>query len=124
VAVVLLVGLFGWMVAAIHPGTGVLIAIVSGWTIGRMHLEGHVEGWVLKTRSAGAGPVEERLSWSDRIEAGWRAMTEIVGSNDANGDGGGSTFVRLGRSNALNTDGANVASPGPFSVLSPTSARA
>jgi uncharacterized membrane protein YraQ (UPF0718 family) len=79
VAVVLLLGLFGWKVAAIYTGTGVLIAILAGWTIGRLRLEGHVEDWVFKTRAAGPGIVEERLSWSDRIEAGWRAMTEIMG---------------------------------------------
>ena len=54
VAVVLLFGLFGWKVAAIYTGTGVLIAIVSGWTIGRLHLEGYVEEWVFKTRAAAA----------------------------------------------------------------------
>ena len=78
VAVVLLFGLFGWKVAAIYTGTGVLIAIVSGWTIGRLRLEGYVEEWVFKTRSGG-GLVEERLSWTDRLEAGWRAVKEIVG---------------------------------------------
>ena len=78
VAVVLLFGLFGWKVAGLYTATGVLIAIVSGWTIGRLHLEGQVEDWVFKTR-AGGGLDEERLEWADRIEAGWRAMTEIVG---------------------------------------------
>ncbi len=78
VAVVLLFGLFGWKVAGLYTGTGVLIAIVAGWTIGRLRLERHVEDWVFKTR-AGGGLDEERLEWADRIEAGWRAMTEIVG---------------------------------------------
>jgi uncharacterized protein len=78
VAVVLLFGLFGWKVAGLYMGTGVLIAIVSGWTIGRLHMEHHVEEWVFKTR-AGGGLDEERLEWADRIEAGWQAMKEIVG---------------------------------------------
>ncbi len=79
VAIVLLFGLFGWKVAAIYTGTGVLIAILSGWTIGRLHLEGQVEDWVFKTRAGGLGLTEERPSWSDRVEAGWRAVKEIVG---------------------------------------------
>jgi uncharacterized protein len=79
VAVVLLFGLFGWKVAAIYTGTGVLIAILSGWTIGRLHLERHVEEWVFKTRAAGGAVAEERLVWSDRLEAGWQAMKDIVG---------------------------------------------
>jgi uncharacterized protein len=78
VAVVLLFGLFGWKVAALYTGTGVLIAIVSGWTIGRLRLERHVEEWVFKAR-AGGGLVEERLEWADRIEAGWQAMKEVAG---------------------------------------------
>ena len=79
VAIVLLFGLFGWKVAAIYTGTGVLIAILSGWTIGRLHLEGQVEDWVFKTRAGGLGLTEEQPSWSDRVEAGWRAVKEIVG---------------------------------------------
>jgi hypothetical protein len=79
VAVVLLFGLFGWKVAGLYMATGVAIAIVSGWTIGRLRLERHVEDWVYKTRPGDAGLVEQQLEWADRLEAGWRAMTEIVG---------------------------------------------
>ncbi len=79
VALVLLFGLFGWRVAALYAGTGVLIAIVSGWTIGRFKLERHVEDWVFETQAVGSGPDEERLDWADRLEAGWQAMKDIVG---------------------------------------------
>ena len=79
VAVVLLFGLFGWKVAGLYTATGLLIAIISGWTIGRLRLERHVEEWVYKTRTGDGGLAEERLEWVDRIEAGWQAMKEIVG---------------------------------------------
>ena len=79
VALVLLFGLFGWKVAGLYAGTGVLIAIVSGWVIGRLRLERHVEEWVFKTRAGDVGLPEERLEWADRIEAGWQAMKDIVG---------------------------------------------
>ncbi len=79
VAVVLLFGLFGWKVAAIYTGTGVLIAIVSGWTIGRLRLERHVEDWVFTTPAGEAAVIEERWQWRDRLEAGVRAMRDIVG---------------------------------------------
>lgn len=79
VAVVLLFGLFGWKVAALYTGTGVLIAIASGWAIGRLRLERHVEDWVFKTQVAGAGTTENRLEWADRLDAGWEAMKDIVG---------------------------------------------
>jgi uncharacterized protein len=78
VAVVLLFGLFGWRVAAIYTATGVVIAVASGWTLGRLGMERHVEDWVFKTRAAGPAYVEERLSWADRLESGWRAMTGVV----------------------------------------------
>ncbi len=78
VALVLLFGLFGWRVAALYAGTGVAIAVLAGWTIGRLRLERHVEDWVFKMH-AGEGMDEERLAWADRLEAGWRAMKDIVG---------------------------------------------
>ena len=39
VALVLLFGLLGWKVAALYMSTGLAIAIVSGWTIGRLGLD-------------------------------------------------------------------------------------
>ncbi len=79
VAVVMLLGLFGWRVAAIYAVTGVVIAVASGWTIGRLRLEGHVEDWVFRTRAADAGAPDERLAWADRVAAGREAVREIVG---------------------------------------------
>ncbi len=43
VALVLLLGLFGWKVAALYLGTGLAVAVAAGWTIGRLKLEGWVE---------------------------------------------------------------------------------
>ena len=78
IALVLLYGLFGWKVAAIYLGTGLGIAIVAGWTIGRLQMESHVEQWVYATKQ-GVGGVEEELDWSDRIRYGFDAVREIVG---------------------------------------------
>jgi uncharacterized membrane protein YraQ (UPF0718 family) len=79
VAVVLLLGLFGWRVAGLYVATGVSIAIVSGWTIGHLRLERHVEEWVLSARPAGGDVPDKRLEWADRFDAGWQATREIVG---------------------------------------------
>jgi len=46
VAVVLLFGLFGWKVAAIYLGTGLLVAIFGGIIIGKLKLEKWVEEYV------------------------------------------------------------------------------
>jgi uncharacterized protein len=78
IALVLLFGLFGWRVAAIYAGTGLLIAIIAGWTIGRLRLERYVESWVFETQMGGAES-EEKLSWPDRIRAGRQAVRDIVG---------------------------------------------
>ena len=79
VALVLLFGLFGWRVAAIYAGMGLLIAIVAGWTIGRLKLEGFVEPWVYATQFGDASEQERPLSWSERIHAGKEAVRDIVG---------------------------------------------
>jgi uncharacterized membrane protein YraQ (UPF0718 family) len=78
VALVLLFGLFGWKVAALYLGTGLAIAMIAGWTIGRLHLERWVEGWVYQTKT-GVGPDTAALSWADRVRAGRDAVKDIVG---------------------------------------------
>jgi len=79
VALVLLFGLFGWKVAVLYMGTGLVIAMVAGWTIGRLHLERWVEDWVYKTAPPGApGCVETTLTWSDRLRFGRDAVKDIV----------------------------------------------
>ena len=79
VAVILLYGLLGWKVAAIYLGTGLLIAIISGWVIGRFKLEHWIEDWVQEMRSTEAVIIEEKLTWSDRIDRGREAVRDIIG---------------------------------------------
>ena len=78
VALVLLFGLFGWRVAALYLGAGLLIAIVAGWVMGRLHMERWVEDWVCETPS-GAETAEVRLTWNDRLNLGEEAVRDIVG---------------------------------------------
>jgi uncharacterized membrane protein YraQ (UPF0718 family) len=81
VALVLLFGLFGWKVAVLYAGTGLVIAFSAGWVIGKLGLERWVEPWVLQmTRGNEETAAEEpRLTWEDRIRYGREAMKEIVG---------------------------------------------
>src|SRR5512140_900869 len=79
VALVLLWGLFGWQTALLYASTGLLIAIISGYTIGRLKVERFVEEWVLKFRSQGEQMAEEKPTWDERIERGFEAVREIVG---------------------------------------------
>jgi len=80
VALVLLFGLFGWKVAALYLSTGLALAIVAGWVIGRLRLERWVEGWVYGTA---AGPASSAVAvaptWSQRVRFGHEAVRDIVG---------------------------------------------
>ena len=76
VALVLLAGLFGWPLAALYLGTGLIIAVAAGWTIGRLRLEGAVEPWVYAVQAETADTAAER---PDRLRAGVDAVREILG---------------------------------------------
>lgn len=79
IALVLLYGLLGWKVAALYLVTGLLIAMVSGWLIGRFKLEKWTEDWVQEMRAGEAVVLEEKLTWPDRVDRGWEAVRDIVG---------------------------------------------
>ncbi|MFT5729976.1 MAG: uncharacterized membrane protein YraQ (UPF0718 family) [Desulforhopalus sp.] len=79
IALILLYGLLGWKVAAIYLVTGLMIAIISGWVIGRFKLEHWIEDWVQELRAGEAVVIEEDLNWSDRIGHGREAVRDIVG---------------------------------------------
>jgi uncharacterized membrane protein YraQ (UPF0718 family) len=78
VALVLLYGLFGWKVAVIYLGTGLGIAILAGWVIGRLKMESHVENWVYEAK-LGTGGEDDELDWPGRIRYGLDAVRDIVG---------------------------------------------
>lgn len=79
IALGLLFALVGWKVALTYLAFGLSIAIVSGWIIGRLHLESWLEPWVREVRAGEIALEDEHLSWTDRFEAGWEAVKEIVG---------------------------------------------
>jgi uncharacterized membrane protein YraQ (UPF0718 family) len=79
VAIILLYGMFGWKVAAIYVGTGLVIAIMSGWIIGLLKLEKWVEPWVYETHMGKGGQEEEKLTFALRIRLGYDALKEIIG---------------------------------------------
>jgi uncharacterized protein len=79
VALVLLFGLFGWKVAAIYAGTGLLIAMFAGWIIGRLKMERYVEPWVYKAQMGEDGIEDAQLTWTERIFQGREAVRDIVG---------------------------------------------
>ncbi|MRR16599.1 MAG: permease [Deltaproteobacteria bacterium] len=78
VALVLLFGLFGWKTALLYASTGWLIAILSGWAIGRLKVERFVEEWVYEIKTGDFQMEEAPLTFHDRIQAGYTAVVDIV----------------------------------------------
>jgi len=83
VALVLLFGLFGWQVAALYMGTGLFIALVTGFVISRLRMERHLEDWVLELTSSKPEASQlriedEHMDWDDRVQFGIDAVKEIV----------------------------------------------
>ncbi|MDR3494148.1 MAG: permease [Ancalomicrobiaceae bacterium] len=79
VALGLLFALVGWQVALTYLGFGLGVAILSGWVIGRLHLEGWLEPWVLKVRSQAVDLPVASVTLVERIRAGIDAIKDIVG---------------------------------------------
>ena len=58
IALIMLWGLFGWKIALIYTGTGVVLAIVSGIVIGKLKMEKYVQDYVWQIK-AGTGEIVE-----------------------------------------------------------------
>ncbi len=79
VALTLLFGMFGWRVALLYLGLGLSVAIVSGWVIGRLKMEAHLEDWVRDMPKMSADFDPGHTTLADRVAAGLASVKEIVG---------------------------------------------
>jgi len=79
VALALLFGMFGWKVAVLYMGLGLSVAIVAGWTIGRLKMEGYLEDWVRNMPKTAADFDDTGVTLADRVQGGFAAVREIVG---------------------------------------------
>ena len=79
VALTLLFAIFGWKVASLYLGLGLLIAIISGWIIGRLNMENHLEDWVHDMPKVDLNFNATQLTLSNRIQLGFASIREIVG---------------------------------------------
>jgi uncharacterized membrane protein YraQ (UPF0718 family) len=78
VAVIMLFSLFGWQVGVIYILMGLLIAITSGWIIGKLKLERWLQDWVQNLKFGEISNDNQRLTFDDRIKAGRMAVKEII----------------------------------------------
>jgi hypothetical protein len=78
VALVLLLGLFGWKVAGLYLATGLAVATIAGAVIGRLHMEASVEDWVFGSHAnpqlRGSAP-----TWAERIGDAAMSVRDVVG---------------------------------------------
>jgi len=82
VALVLLFGLVGWQVAVTYAAFGLIIAIIAGWVIGKLHLEGWLQDWVRDIHSGATAPDaadDAPLTMVERYHLGIEAVREIFG---------------------------------------------
>jgi uncharacterized membrane protein YraQ (UPF0718 family) len=79
VALVLLWGLFGPVVALTYMAAGLAIAIGGGLVIGRLGMERHVEPYVWEVHSA-AGPLSPMApTFEERLADAWAETRRLVG---------------------------------------------
>ena len=76
VALVLLWGLFGWKIALIYITSGVVIATVAGWILGKLKLERWVEEFVYKI--VVGQKAEKEITMHDRLIYAKKYVRDIV----------------------------------------------
>lgn len=78
IALVMLLGLFGWRIAGLYVASGLLIAILAGWVIGRLRPERFVEDFVWQM-AVSTSREAQPLVWADRVDQATAAVRDIVG---------------------------------------------
>ncbi len=78
VALFLLLSLFGWRIALLYAATGVAIAFLSGWVIGKLRMERHLEPWVMEIPFEASVADGRSMRFSERLELAFQATKDIV----------------------------------------------
>jgi uncharacterized protein len=78
VALVLLLGMFGWRVAGLYIASGLAIAIAAGLILGQLRLERYVEDFVWRTSFRSAGDEGRGLPWEVRFADARDAVRDIL----------------------------------------------
>ncbi len=79
VALVMLLGMFGWQIAGLYLVSGLTVAIVSGLIIGRLGMERYVEDFVYQVKSRRPATLDTRLTWTERSLEALDKTRDIVG---------------------------------------------
>jgi uncharacterized protein len=76
VAAAMLLAMFGWQIALIYIVSGLIIAIIAGIVIGRLHLESEVEEFVYKCKIH--DQEEKPMTWRERVAFGIHESKSIT----------------------------------------------
>lgn len=75
-SLVLLMSIFGWKVAVLYVVLGLVIAVVGGTVIEKLHLENEVQEFIRKANSIDMP--QEELTFKDRIKYAWEQVVETA----------------------------------------------
>ena len=75
-SLVLLMSIFGWKVAVIYVVLGLVIAVIGGTLIEKLHLENQVEEYIRNARSLDVP--QEELRFRDRVKYAWEQVVSTA----------------------------------------------
>lgn len=75
-SLVLLMSIFGWKVAIVYVVVGLVIAVIGGTLIEKMHLENQVEEFIRKGKSIDVP--QEKLTPKDRLHYAWEQVVSTA----------------------------------------------
>ena len=75
-SLVLLMSIFGWKVAVAYVILGLVIAVIGGTTIEKLHLENEVEEFIRKGKAMDMP--QEELHFKDRMKYAWEQVVETA----------------------------------------------
>lgn len=77
VAAVMLLGLFGPAVALLYISSGVIIAVIVGFILGKLKLEHSVEDYVWKIK-AGQNNFKNKITFKERLQQAYQYTADLV----------------------------------------------
>ncbi|NNM66412.1 MAG: permease [Spirochaetales bacterium] len=80
VALVMLLGMFGWQISLLYIGSGLVVAILAGLVLGKLKVEKLLQEFVLKNLKHGVRQQTLlKMSWGDRWSFAFDYVLEILG---------------------------------------------
>ena len=79
IAIGLLLSLFGWQITALYVASGLVVAVVAGWIIGRLGVERWIEPFVFDVKLGGKTiDPSLGLTFGERIQMGVEEVKSII----------------------------------------------